>query len=432
MFENTLSFAQECDAKDELSDFRDQFYIPQHEGKDCIYLVGNSLGLQPKSLRKFIEEELIDWQNLGVEGHFDESAKRPWFHYHKFLKPHLARIAGAKESEVVSMNTLTTNLHLMMVSFYRPTEERFKIITEAGAFPSDQYTVETQLNFHAYQGGGRLFDPADALIELTPRSGEETLRTSDILEAIEEHKDSLALVMLPGVQYYTGQLFDIESITAKGHECGAKVGFDLAHAFGNVPLQLHDDGVDFAVWCSYKYLNSGPGGVSGIFVHERYDGDENLPRFGGWWGHKESERFQMKKGFVPMKGADAWQLSNVNVLASAAHLASLELFSEAGMDELRRKSIKLTNFMEFLIDDLNKDKQKIAIITPRNLEERGAQLSLCLNEAGREVFEGLSERGVIADWREPNVIRVAAVPMYNSFKDVWYFVQVLKDILHTP
>ncbi|MEP3389226.1 MAG: kynureninase [Reichenbachiella sp.] len=428
-YQNTLSFAQTCDNNDPLRSYRDQFHIPQHNGQDCIYLVGNSLGLQPKSTRSYIEQELQDWQDLGVEGHFDERATRPWFHYHKFLKSHLAKLAGAKEMEVVSMNSLTTNLHLMMVSFYRPTAKRFKIITEAGAFPSDQYALETQLHFHANKGGVKLFDPAEALVELKPREGEETLRTEDILAAIEEHKDELALVMMAGVQYYTGQLFDISAITKKGHECGALVGFDLAHAFGNVPLNLHDDQVDFAVWCSYKYLNSGPGSVSGVFVHERHSKKPDLPRFAGWWGHDESQRFQMKKGFVPMEGADAWQLSNVNVLPSAAHLASLEIFSEAGIENLRKKSIELTGYMEFLLNELNGEEEKIQIITPADPKQRGAQLSLCLAHGGKDLFNKLGENGIIADWREPNVIRVAAVPMYNSFEDVWRFVDLLKKLL---
>lgn len=428
-YKNTLAFAQSSDASDRLRSYRNQFYFPQHMGKDCIYLVGNSLGLQPKSARKYIEQELEDWQNLGVEGHFDEKATRPWFHYHKFLKSHLAKLAGAKESEVVAMNSLTTNLHLMMVSFYRPTKTRFKIITEAGAFPSDQYALETQLNFHANHGGESLFDPQEALIELEPRPGEEILRTEDILSAIEEHKDQLALVMMAGVQYYTGQLFDIHSITKKGHECGALVGFDLAHAFGNVPLTLHDDAVDFAVWCSYKYLNSGPGSVSGVFVHEKHSQNTELPRFAGWWGHDESKRFKMQKGFIPMDGADAWQLSNVNVLPSAAHLASLEIFSEAGIENLRKKSIQLTGYMAYLLEDLNSAEEKIKIITPANVEQRGAQLSLCLAKGGKDLFDKLGKHGVLADWREPNVIRVAAVPMYNSFQDVWHFVDILKKLL---
>lgn len=421
-YENTLDFAKTQDQNDPLKSYREKFHIPQHDGNDCIYLVGNSLGLQPKQTRKFIEEELHDWETLGVEGHFDERAKRPWFHYHKFLKEHLAKLAGAKPSEVVSMNSLTTNLHLLMVSFYRPTKERFKIITEIGAFPSDQYALETQIRFHG-------LDPAEALIEMAPRDGEHTLRTEDILATIEEHKGSLAMIMMAGVQYYTGQLFDIPTITKKGHEAGAIVGFDLAHAYGNVPLNLHNDGVDFAAWCSYKYLNSGPGSVSGIFVHERHGNNPELNRFAGWWGHDESQRFQMKKGFIPMEGADGWQLSNVNVLSSAAFLASLDIFSEVGMAALREKSLKLTGFLEYILKELNTDSEKIKIITPEDENQRGCQLSLLVENGGRELFDALSAKGVIADWREPNVVRIAPVPLYNSFEDVYKFVEILKGLI---
>ena len=280
-YENSRAYAQSLDKEDPLKDFRNQFHIPQHQGKDTIYFTGNSLGLQPKSTRKFVEEELKSWQELGVEGHFN--GKRPWMYYHKFSKEQLSKIVGAKPSEVVSMNNLTTNLHLMMVSFYRPTAQRFKIITEVGAFPSDQYALETQIKYHGY-------DPKDTLIELKPRAQEHNLRTEDILLAIEEAGDSLALVMMAGVQYYTGQFFDLKSITGKAHEVGAYCGFDLAHAVGNVPVNLHNNEVDFAVWCSYKYMNSGPGGMSGIFVHERHGNNSDLPRFAGWWGHDESER----------------------------------------------------------------------------------------------------------------------------------------------
>lgn len=429
-YENNLDFAKALDTKDPLGEYRDKFHIPLHEGKPCIYLVGNSLGLQPKTTSRYLNEELEDWKQLGVEGHFDERAKRPWFHYHKFSKNALAKLLGAQSGEVVSMNSLTTNLHLMMVSFYRPTKGRFKIITEAGAFPSDQYALETQLNFHAYHGGNKLFDPKEALIELKPRNGEHTLRTEDILKAIKEHGDSLALVMMAGVQYYTGQLFDIERITKVGHEVGAQVGFDLAHAAGNVPLQLHDHGVDFAVWCSYKYLNSGPGGMSGVFVHEKHANDPSLPRFGGWWGHDEAQRFEMRKGFVPMTGADGWQLSNVNVLSSAAQLASLEIFHEVGITALREKSLKLTGFLEYLIEQqINVTDKKIVVITPSNDPDRGCQLSLLVTNGGKELFDRLTSKGIISDWREPNVIRVAPVPLYNTFEDVYQFVSILKSEL---
>jgi kynureninase len=425
-FENSLAFAKSLDNSDSLRSYRDQFHIPQHNGKNCIYLVGNSLGLQPKKTQQFINEELEDWKRLGVEGHFDASAKRPWFHYHKFLKEGLAAVVGAKPSEVVSMNSLTTNLHLMMVSFYRPTAKRFKIITEAGAFPSDQYALETQINFHAKHGGKKLFDEQNALVELSPRDGENTLRTEDILAAIKAHGNELALVMMAGVQYYTGQFFDLKSITKAAHDVGALAGFDLAHAVGNVPLNLHDDEVDFAAWCSYKYMNSGPGSVAGIFVHEKHGNDKTIPRFAGWWGQDESQRFQMKKGFIPMEGADGWQLSNVNVMSSAAHLASLSIFSEVGTEALRAKSLKLTGYLHYLLDELNKSTNRIQIITPKNSEERGCQISILVENGGKELFDALNIKGVISDWREPNVIRVAPVPLYNSFEDVFEFVRILE------
>ena len=419
-YENSRAYAQSLDKEDPLKDFRNQFHIPQHQGKDAIYFTGNSLGLQPKSTRKFVEEELKSWQELGVEGHFD--GKRPWMYYHKFSKEQLAKTVGAKPSEVVSMNNLTSNLHFMMVSFYRPTKQRYKIITEAGAFPSDQYALETQVKYHGY-------DPKDALIELKPRAGEHTLRSEDILLAIEEVGDQLALVMMAGVQYYTGQFFDLKMITHKAHDVGAYCGFDLAHAVGNVPVNLHDNEVDFAVWCSYKYMNSGPGGMSGIFVHERHGNNSDLPRFAGWWGHDESERFQMKKGFKPMTGADGWQLSNVNVLSSAAHLASLEIFEEVGIDALRKKSLKLTGYLAHLLDELKLDKTKLEVITPKEAQARGCQLSLLVHQNGRKVFDALTAAGVISDWREPNVVRIAPVPLYNTFEEAYDFVEILKNTI---
>lgn len=428
-FENTLEFAQLLDNADPLKSYRSQFYIPQHYGKDCIYLVGNSLGLQPKKTKEYLNEELEDWKNFGIKGHFDKRAKRPWFHYHKFLKESLAKIVGAKPLEVVSMNSLTTNLHLMMVSFYRPTSKRYKIITESGAFPSDQYALETQLNFHANHGDKQLFNPKEALIELSPRKGENTLRSKDIINIINEHGNELALVMMAGVQYYTGQFFNIKAITKTVHNVGAMAGYDLAHAVGNVPLNLHNDKVDFAVWCSYKYMNSGPGTVSGIFVHEKHGKNPDLPRFAGWWGHDESQRFLMKKGFIPMEGADGWQLSNVNVLSAAAHLASLSIFLEVGMEALRAKSIKLSNYLIFLLNEFNNDTNKIKIITPSNSAERGCQVSLRVENGGKSLFDILTKRGVIADWREPNVIRIAPVPLYNSYQDVYDFVTILKENL---
>jgi kynureninase len=420
-YQNDLAFAKAQDAQDPLKDYRNQFYIPQVSGKDSLYFTGNSLGLQPKSARKFVEEEMKNWETLGVEGHFAD-VKRPWINYHKFSKEALAKIVGAKPIEVVTMNNLTVNLHLLMVSFYQPTKTRFKIICEAGAFPSDQYMFETQLKFHGHE-------PDEALIEVSPRAGENTLRTEDILNTIKTTGDELALVLIGGLQYYTGQLFDMKSITVAGHGVGAIVGFDLAHAVGNVPLQLHDWNVDFATWCSYKYLNSGPGNVSGVFINERYANDKSLNRFAGWWGHDEKERFLMKKGFIPMAGADGWQLSNANVISTAAHLASLEIHDEAGMEALRAKSLNLTGYLEFLMNQLSGEDQLFEILTPSNPEERGCQLSIFFHKDGRRLFEALSAAGVIADWREPNVIRVAPVPLYNTFEDVYQFVDILRKNL---
>ena len=417
-YENSLVFAQELDSVDPLKSYRSKFHMPQVNGKDAHYFVGNSLGLQPKATRSFVEQELSDWEKYAVEGHFKD-AKRPWMYYHKFLKDSLAKLVGAKPIEVVSMNQLTVNLHLLMVSFYRPTPERFKIIAEAGAFPSDQYMFESQIKHHG-------LDPEETLIELKPRDGEHNLRTEDILTAIEEAGDQLTVVFLSGVQYYTGQFFDMPAITKAGHNVGAYVGWDLAHAMGNLPLELHDWDVDFATWCSYKYLNSGPGGVSGIFVHERFAHDKSIPRFAGWWGYNEDTRFQMTKGFDPMPGADGWQLSNVNVLSSAAHLASLEIFDEVGMQVLREKSLKLTGFMEFLIQDLSGDDNIFEVLTPSDPDQRGCQLSIFFHKNGKALFDELTKQGVISDWREPNVIRVAPVPLYNTFEDVYEFARILK------
>lgn len=419
-FENSEDFARSLDSKDPLKSYRDKFYIPQINGKDCIYFTGNSLGLQPKDTEKHILEELEDWKNLGVEGHF-HAKHRPWFHYHKFSKELLANLVGAKPLEVVSMNNLTSNLHFMMVSFYQPKGKRNKIVMEAGAFPSDMYAVESQVKFHGY-------DPSDAIIEIAPKAGSETLETKDILDTIDKHGDEIALVLFSGVQYYTGQYFDLKAISEAAHKVGAYAGYDLAHAVGNVKLDLHDNGADFAAWCSYKYLNSGPGGMSGIFVHERHANNSELPRFAGWWGHNEEERFKMEKGFIPMAGADGWQLSNVNVLSSAAHLASLKMFDEVGMDSLIEKSRLLTGYLEFLLNSL--ESKDIKIITPSTEKDRGCQLSIVIKNEGKKVFDALTKSGVIADWREPEVIRVAPVPMYNSFNDVYTFYTILKKTMN--
>ena len=408
-FENTLEFALDLDQADALKACRDQFYIPRHKGNPAIYFTGNSLGLQPKSVQTYITEELEAWRDLGVEGHFE--GKRPWLHYHKNFKRPLSKLVGAKSSEVVSMNNLTTNIHVLMASFYHPTKDRFKILMEKGAFPSDQYAIETQISLKG-------FEPKDAIVEISPSSG-HSISLDDIRASINEHDSSIALVFFSGVQYYTGQWFDIRSISELAHSVGAYAGFDLAHAIGNVPLSLHDHDADFASWCSYKYLNSGPGNVSGIFVHEKH-GNLQLPRFGGWWGHEEKSRFLMEKGFKPMVGADGWQLSNVNVISSAAHLASLEIFDEVGMKRLREKSLLLTGYLEYIVHKVGYDR--VSIITPDEPNDRGCQLSIVINSnLGNKIYDYLTYNGVVVDWREPDVIRVAPVPLYNSFEDVYRF-----------
>lgn len=415
IYEKSLSFARKLDKSDPLRAFRNKFHLPTLNGNPAIYLTGNSLGLQPKAVREIVNEELDDWARLGVEGHVH--ARRPWVEYHKFTKKALAAIAGAKTSEVVAMNQLTVNLHLLMVSFYRPSGKRFKILAEAGAFSSDQYVFESQLKYHGY-------DPAEALVEIRPREGESYLRTEDIVRVIEENAENLSLILFGAVQYYTGQFFDVKTITDRGHKAGAIVGFDLAHAMGNVKLNLHDDGVDFAAWCSYKYLNSGPGAIAGAFVHERHGKNFDLPRFAGWWGHNQKERFAMKKGFHGMTGADGWQLSNHPVLQGAAHLASIEIIHEAGMNALRKKSVQLTGYLEFWLNTIDPENHYYKLLTPANPNERGCQLSLFMIQNGKKVFERLPGAGVIADWREPNVMRLAPVPLYNSFEDVFRFAEI--------
>lgn len=416
-FQDSIQFARKLDHADPLRKFRSRFHLPKIKNKTAIYFTGNSLGLQPRAARAFVQTELSDWASLGVEGHFH--AKRPWLYYHHFSKKILARLVGARPDEVVAMNQLTVNLHLMMVSFYQPSPRRFKILTESGAFSSDQYALESQIRFHG-------LDPEKTLIELTPRAGEFALRTEDILSSIAQHGEELALVIFGGVQYYSGQFFDIRAITAAAHQAGAYAGFDLAHAVGNVPLALHDHGVDFAVWCSYKYLNAGPGGVAGCFVHDRHANNGTLPRFAGWWGHQEKERFQMKKGFIPMAGVDGWQLSNFPVISGSVQLASLEIFQEAGMSALRKKSIKLTGFLEFLLQQMDPGGKIFQVITPADPEQRGCQLSILFKTGGKAVFKKLLEAGVLADWREPDVIRVAPVPLYNTFEEVYRFSEILR------
>lgn len=418
IFKPTLGFAQQLDRADPLKSFRKKFLIPKINKKPCLYFTGNSLGLQPITVIKNVLDELMDWLKYGVEGHFH--AQRPWLYYHKLVKESLAKIVGAKPIEVAAMNQLTVNLHLMLVSFYQPTNKKFKIITEAGAFSSDQYALESQVRFHN-------LDPDKTIIELNPRQGEFTLRTSDILDAIDQHSNELALVFFGGVQYYTGQFFELNKISGAAHRAGAYVGFDLAHAIGNVPLNLHQDQVDFAVWCSYKYLNSGPGGIGGAFVHEKHATDFSLPRFAGWWGHNEGERFQMKKGFKPMPGVDGWQLSNFPVLSGAAHLAALTIFKEAGMKSLRKKSMLLTGYLEYLLKQIDPTAKYFTLITPSNPAERGCQLSIFMKTDGRRIFEEITKAGVLADWREPDVIRVAPVPLYNTFEEVFKFAEIFSN-----
>jgi len=410
--------AMVLDAEDPLASFRKEFLIPPHPAGNTIYFTGNSLGLQPKKVKKMMNEELDDWSKFGVEGHF--VARRPWVSYHEQLIKPAADLIGAKEKEVVHMNGLTTNLHLLMVSFYRPTSNRYKIICEAKAFPSDQYALESQVRFHG-------LDPKDAIIEVAPRPGEHLIREEDIIAAIEQNDDELALVFWGGVNYYTGQFFDLATIAKSAHEAGAFVGYDLAHAAGNVPLQLHDWGVDFAAWCTYKYLNSGPGSVSGIFIHERHSNNFDLPRFAGWWGHDKSVRFKMEKNFKPMEGAEGWQLSNAPIFVMTPHIASLELFHKANFERLREKSVTLTSFLEevihYVAQTCNVD---IEVITPKESERRGCQLSLLTHGRGKDIFNFLQENGVFADWREPNVIRIAPVPLYNSYEDAFLFGDILR------
>ncbi|MCD6011321.1 MAG: kynU [Flavipsychrobacter sp.] len=416
-YEASLDYAQGEDRMDTLYSFRERFLFPQHNGADVTYFCGNSLGLQPKSVEYLMNKELRDWARYGVEGHFQ--ATYPWFSYHHFFSERLAKIVGAEKDEVVAMNTLTVNLHVLMLSFYRPKGNRYKIIMEAGAFPSDQYAVETQVRMHGY-------DPNDAIIEITPQAGAHLIEDADIINAIKEAGDSVALVMIGGVNYYTGQFFDLENITRAAHSVGAYAGYDLAHAVGNIPMELHNWNVDFACWCSYKYLNSGPGGVGGIFVHERHGNDPTLFRLGGWWGNEEKTRFKMQKGFVPQKGAASWQMSNAPVFNMVAHNASLDLFDKAGIKELRKKSLKLTGYMEYLLQQIK--HLPFEIITPAEPGRRGCQLSMLFKEKGREVFDALTQNGIVADWREPNVVRIAPVPLYNTFEDCYRFYEVLSQI----
>jgi len=412
-FKAMREFAAAQTARDPLAHFRERFHIPKMaDGSDCIYLCGQSLGLQPKSAREYVEQELQDWARLGVDGQLH--ARNPWIPYHELLTAPISRLVGALPIEVVAMNSLTVNLHMMMVSFYRPTPQCHKILIEANAFPSDQYAVKSQVQYHGY-------DPAVSLMEVAPRPGECAIRTEDIEKLIDAEGKKIALIMLGGVNYYSGQAFDFSRITAAGHAKGCVVAFDLAHAIGNLPLKLHDWNVDFAVWCSYKYLNGGPGAIAGCFVHERHARHPKLPRFTGWWGHDKENRFLMKPDFHPIPGAEGWQLSNPSILSAAALRSSLDIFDEAQMERLRAKSALLTGYLEFLLDQ---DRSKrFSIITPRDSAQRGAQLSLRVNENGRAICDALAKEGIICDWREPDILRVAPVPLYNTFLDVYTFAE---------
>ena len=420
IFENNLAFANQLDEQNSLNHFREQFYIPVINGNECIYFTGNSLGLQPKTTQDYVVNELEDWANFGVEGHFH--ATNPWFSYHEMFPQQVAKIVGALPEEVVVMNQLTVNLHLLMTTFYRPTKERFKIICEAKAFPSDQYAFESQVKLHGV-------NPDEAIIEVTPREGEYSIRTEDIIATIEKHSSSIALVLFSGVNYYTGQVFDMPSITKAAHNIGAYCGFDLAHAAGNIELHLHDWDVDFACWCSYKYLNSGPGGVAGAYIHQKHFTNKSLQRLAGWWGQNKTNRFKMEKGFDPIETAEGWQLSNAPILSMAAHKASLDIFEDAGIENLVAKGKQLSDYLFFIIEELNSTltKKAIEIITPKN--EKGCQVSMLMLQKGKEVFEALKQNGVLADWREPNVIRIAPVPLYNTFKEIYHFGEIVKRIL---
>jgi kynureninase len=417
-FENSLAFAQQLDAQDQLRQYQNEFSFPQVNGKNVIYFTGNSLGLQPKRAKTYVDEVMNDWANLAVEGHF--YAEKPWWDYHERFANPLSQLVGALPSEVTVMNTLTVNLHLLMVSFYRPTATRYKIICEEKAFPSDQYLFQSQVNFHGYA-------TEDAIVEVKRREGEHNIRLEDVLAKINEVGDELALVLIGGVNYYTGQVFDMKTITEAGHRVGAYVGWDLAHAAGNIELHLHDWQVDFAAWCSYKYMNSGPGNASGCFIHEKHHTNSELPRFAGWWGHNKERRFKMEQKFDPIQGADGWQISNLPVLSLAPYLASVELFAEIGMEALIQKRNQITSYLEFVLRQIDQEVNgNFEIITPSNPSERGCQLSVFLHGEGRSLFDYLMKNGVIIDWREPNVIRLAPVPMYTSFEDIYRFGQILK------
>ena len=418
--ENNLNYSKEKDAQDELASFRDRFYHPEVNDKQALYFTGNSLGLQPKSAEAYLKQELEDWRKLGVEGHFE--ARRPWYSYHEFFSRSMADIAGAKETEVVAMGSLTANIHSLMASFYHPTKARYKILCERKAFPSDTYAMQAQAKLHG-------FSIEDTIVEISPAEGSDIITEDAIIEKIFELGDSLATVMIGGVNYYSGQVFDMAVITDAAHKVGAYCGFDLAHGMGNIEVKLHEWQVDFAAWCTYKYLNSGPGSVGGLFVHENHH-KRKLPILAGWWGHDKETRFKMEPEFVPMQSAEAWQMSNAPVFNMAIYLASLEIFQEATMTRLWAKSRPMTDYLEFIVNDVAKETgADLEIITPKEHHRRGCQLSIVAHGYGRKLFDQITEAGVIADWREPNVIRMAPVPLYNSYEDVYRFGEILKKAL---
>ena len=420
MYKKGQDYAKQQDQQDELRQYRDQFHIPTDDnGKELIYFCGNSLGLQPKKTKSYINQELDDWAKFGVEGHTD--AKNPWLHYHEFLTETMAEIVGAKPIEVVVMNTLTTNLHLLMVSFYKPTKTKYKIVVESDAFPSDKYAVESQLRHHG-------FNAKEDMILWRPREGEELLRIEDLEKILDEQGNEIALLLIGGVNYYTGQFLDLKRIAEIGHAKNCMVGIDLAHGAGNIKADLHNSGVDFAAWCTYKYLNSGPGSLAGLFVHEKHAYNKDLNRFAGWWSHNKGTRFNMRQEFDVLAGAEGWQLSNPPILSMAAIRASLAIFKEVGMEKLISKSEKLTGYFEFLLNGI--DSNKIKIITPKESKSRGCQLSIQVKDADKNLHKKLTEAGIISDWREPDVIRVAPVPLYNSFEDVYRFVELLKSLIN--
>ncbi|WP_026837795.1 kynureninase [Gillisia sp. JM1] len=417
-FENTLDFAKKLDNEDKLASYKNEFIFPKVNGKEVIYFTGNSLGLQPRSAKKYVDEVMEDWASLAVEGHF--YAEKPWWDYHELFSAKLGKVVGGKPSEITVMNTLTVNLHLLMATFYKPEGKRFKIICEEKAFPSDQYMIASQVKFHGYTED-------EAVVKVEKRENEHHFRTEDILAKIEEVGDECALVLIGGVNYYSGQVLDMETITKAGHSIGAKVGWDLAHAAGNIELKLHDWGVDFAAWCSYKYMNSGPGNASGCFINEKYHDKKDITRLEGWWGHNKKRRFLMEPEFQPEPNAHAWQISNAPILAMAPYLASLEMFDEVGMPALIEKRNRIVAYLEFILHEIDKEVDaSFEIITPSKQEERGTQLSVFLHGEGKELFNFLMENGVITDWREPNVIRLAPAPFYCSFQDMYNFGQILK------